>query len=97
MRLFNLPVRFLIRQSRWVARGAGIAVSGAVFEILRRRDVLELPGMNEPYEIDSFTPYWIAGVAYVVAVGMIKRIFGVLFREAGQHIQRVSRDDWFRP
>ncbi len=96
MGLLNLPLRFLGRQARWFARGAGVVVAGGVFEFLRRHEALHVPGIAEPYEIGATDPYWISVVAYLTTTWIIKRILGVLLQEARSHIQRVSRGGWFR-
>lgn len=97
MNLFNLPLRLLARQGRWFARGAGIVVAGAVFEFLRRQDQIQLPGMGGAYEVGPFDPYWVGTLAYLVVTGVLKRILRTLVKEAGSHIQRVSRGEWFKP
>lgn len=96
MWLLRMPVRFLIRQGRWFARGAGVVVAGVVFEFLRRNDTVQLPGMTEPHEVGVTDPYWMAAVAYLAITWSIKRIINMFVRETGHHIQRLSRGDWFK-
>lgn len=96
MWILRLPARFLIRQGRWFARGAGVVVAGVVFEYLRRNEAVQFPGMAEPYTVGVTDPYWMPVVAYVVVTWSIKRVINMFVREAGQHMQRLSRGDWFR-
>ena len=97
MNLLNLPLRILARQGRWFARGAGILAAGIVFEFTRRHDLVQLPGMSEPYEIGPVDPYWMSAVSYLAVTWFLKKILRAFIREVGTHIGRVSRGDWFKP
>jgi len=92
-----MPIRFLVRQGRWFARGAGVLMAGLVFEALHRNELIQLPGMTEPYEVGLADPYWMPVVAYVATTWLLKRAINLCIREAGSHVQRISRGGWFKP
>ncbi len=95
MNLLALPMRMIIRQGRWVARGAGVAMAGLVFEALRRHESIMLPGMDAPYEVASTDPYIGAALAYIIVTKLVRSVIDRFVRAASSHVARIRSGDWF--
>ncbi|MEQ8665574.1 MAG: hypothetical protein RIC16_07595 [Rhodospirillales bacterium] len=91
MNLLAIPIRMALRYGRWMARGAGLTVAALMFAAIDRRDELNVPGMDQPYEVGVTDPYIAAVVVYVVTV---KVLIGVMMRFHGaaqDHLARLRR------
>ena len=88
MNLLAFPIRMALRYGRWMARGAGIALAGLMFAAIERHEVLNIPWVDEPYEVGVTDPYIAAVFTYVVTVRVL---IGVMMRFHGAAREHLAR------
>lgn len=89
----KLPLRFLLRQINWVVRLLAFGVASLTFKIIQDLSVIQLPGMESPYEIGAVDPYVASVVVYIVISRSLRKLKSAIFVYVGQGFDRLRRGD----
>ncbi len=89
MWLLKLPLMFALRQSRWLVRLFAIGAAMLTYRVLQGLDVVQLPGMEQPYEVGSVDPYIAAALVYLVVSRGLRKLTSGMVGRVGQGFDRL--------
>ena len=93
MWLIKTALMFGLRQIRWVIGFVAFGAASIAFKILSAQDMIMLPGMEDPYQVDTTDPYIAAVIVFLVISRILKKISNWFITNVSEGFDRLRSSD----